>query len=248
MKKITFLLLCLASFCFVNAQTTIVGWTFDGGLNSNLGQTGVALTSPGTGMAPFASGVGCGQEAIANSWSAGDAWQTASFNASGFTSVNVSADQSSFNNGPTGPFQIQFRINSGAWENLGATYSINIESGCNKITTSRTLPATANNQSDIQIRWLSNGGGSTGAGSRIDNILVQGTSVGCTNPTVPTVTATPSTVCPGEMSTLNISGMLNDATQWHIYTGSCGGTQIGTTAGTTFNVNPSVTTTYFVRG
>ena len=71
----------------------------------------------------------------------------------------------------------------------------------------------------------------------------------CTDPTVPTVSATPSSVCPGSSATLNISGTLNDATAWHIYTGSCGGTQIGTTTTGTFNI-PSVgsTTQYFVRG
>ena len=70
----------------------------------------------------------------------------------------------------------------------------------------------------------------------------------CTDPTVPTVTASPTSVCPGANSTLTISGTLNDATNWHIYTGSCGGTQIGTTSTSTFVVNPSVTTTYYVRG
>jgi gliding motility-associated-like protein len=71
----------------------------------------------------------------------------------------------------------------------------------------------------------------------------------CTAPTVPTVSATPSSVCPGASATLNITGTLNDATAWHVYTGSCGGTQIGTTTTGTFNI-PSVgsTTQYFVRG
>ncbi len=70
----------------------------------------------------------------------------------------------------------------------------------------------------------------------------------CVNPSVPTVTASPSSVCPGSSSTLSITGTLNDATAWHIYTGSCGGTSIGTTATTTFSVSPSSSTTYYVRG
>ena len=70
----------------------------------------------------------------------------------------------------------------------------------------------------------------------------------CTDPNVPTVIASPSSICPGASSTLNISGSLNDATAWHIYTGSCGGTQIGTTATSSFVVSPSVTTTYYIRG
>ncbi len=70
----------------------------------------------------------------------------------------------------------------------------------------------------------------------------------CTPPDIPTVTASPTTVCPNVTSTLSITGNLNDATNWHIYTGSCGGTAVGTTASNSFAVMPSVTTTYFIRG
>ena len=48
---------------------------------------------------------------------------------------------------------------------------------------------------------------------------------------------------------LTISGTLNDATAWHVYTGSCGGTPVGTTAGSTIIVTPvPPSTTYYVRG
>lgn len=68
----------------------------------------------------------------------------------------------------------------------------------------------------------------------------------CVSSDVPTVSG-PSAICGGEAATLSItSGNLNDATQWQWYTGSCGGTTIGT--GISINVNPSVSTTYFVRG
>ena len=69
----------------------------------------------------------------------------------------------------------------------------------------------------------------------------------CTSPTVPTVAAT-TPICAGGSSTLTITGTLNSATAWSIYSGSCGGTLVGTTAGTTFVVSPGSTTTYFVRG
>ena len=72
--------------------------------------------------------------------------------------------------------------------------------------------------------------------------------VACVEPDVPTVSATPSSVCPNASSTLNISGTLSDATAWQIYTGSCGGTNIGSTATGTYFVSPSSTTTYYVRG
>lgn len=55
--------------------------------------------------------------------------------------------------------------------------------------------------------------------------------------------------CEGETADLTISGNLNDATEWFIYSGSCGGTLLGSTAGTSFTVTPSAPgTTYFVRG
>jgi len=69
----------------------------------------------------------------------------------------------------------------------------------------------------------------------------------CIDPDVPAVSATPSTVCAGAVSTLSItSGNLNSATTWQWYSDFCGGTPIGT--GTSIIVSPSVATDYFVRG
>ncbi len=73
-------------------------------------------------------------------------------------------------------------------------------------------------------------------------------AIPCSEPTIPSVTATPNPICSGSSTTLNISGSLNDATQWVIYTGFCGITQIGTTTGSTFVVSPTSTTSYFIRG
>jgi hypothetical protein len=70
----------------------------------------------------------------------------------------------------------------------------------------------------------------------------------CTEPDIPTVTASANTICSGNITTLYFSGDLNDATQWAIYTGSCGGTLIGATTGSSFSFVPSSTTTYYVRG
>ncbi|PQJ69166.1 T9SS type A sorting domain-containing protein [Polaribacter butkevichii] len=71
----------------------------------------------------------------------------------------------------------------------------------------------------------------------------------CSQPDVATVTFSPATICEGGTATLNIAGNLNDATEWSVYTGACGGTLIGTTTGTSINVTPtSPSTTYFVRG
>ncbi|PHR31938.1 MAG: hypothetical protein COA38_06940 [Fluviicola sp.] len=70
----------------------------------------------------------------------------------------------------------------------------------------------------------------------------------CVEPTIPSVTATPNPICVGSSTTLTISGTLNDATEWHIYTGFCGITEVGTTTGSTFVVSPTSNTSYFVRG
>ncbi|NOQ70641.1 MAG: HYR domain-containing protein [Crocinitomix sp.] len=71
----------------------------------------------------------------------------------------------------------------------------------------------------------------------------------CTDPTIPTATSAPGIICDGNSALLTISGTKNDATAWHVYTGSCGGTLVGTTAGSTIIVVPTPpSTTYFIRG
>ena len=76
------------------------------------------------------------------------------------------------------------------------------------------------------------------------------TPIAKTAASAPTVTASHSAVCPGGSTsvTLNISGNLNDATEWKIYTSSCGSGLVGSTSGTTLTVTPSANTTYYVRG
>lgn len=78
----------------------------------------------------------------------------------------------------------------------------------------------------------------------LDNINISGT---CTAPTLPTLSATSTSVCAGAPVTLNInSGSLNGAGTWSWYSGSCGGTLVGT--GNSVTVNPVSSTTYYVRG
>lgn len=71
----------------------------------------------------------------------------------------------------------------------------------------------------------------------------------CDVPDVPTITASSSSVCPGTTVTLDWTGAnLNDATTWNIYETSCGVNVIGAIAGAIFDVAPTVTTTYYIRG
>ncbi|MDN5203596.1 T9SS type A sorting domain-containing protein [Fulvivirgaceae bacterium BMA10] len=89
----------------------------------------------------------------------------------------------------------------------------------------------------------------SGSGASADHDNFVYSLPACNDPTVPTVTYSPATICNGNSATLNISGSLNDATQWSVYTGSCGGTLVGTTTSSTFVVTPSApSTTYYVRG
>lgn len=69
----------------------------------------------------------------------------------------------------------------------------------------------------------------------------------CVAPQLFAISASDTLICPGSSVTLSVdSGILNQGTQWTWYSGSCGGTSIGT--GTTLNVTPQANTTYFVRG
>jgi subtilisin-like proprotein convertase family protein len=72
---------------------------------------------------------------------------------------------------------------------------------------------------------------------------------GCTEPDVPVLSSSPSNTCDGGSATITIIGNLNDATNWEIYEGSCGGTLVGSTAGGSFDVTPpALGETYFIRG
>ncbi len=57
-------------------------------------------------------------------------------------------------------------------------------------------------------------------------------------------------ICNGMMDTISISPSdnLNDATQWVLYSGSCGGVALDSNASGVFTVSPSSTTDYFIQG
>ena len=71
----------------------------------------------------------------------------------------------------------------------------------------------------------------------------------CNDPDVPTLSYSGGTVCEGDNVTINIAGNLNDATEWVVYEGSCGGTLVGSTTTSTITVTPSAPNTiYYVQG
>lgn len=75
-----------------------------------------------------------------------------------------------------------------------------------------------------------------------------GTLSGCVNATLSSATVSQTTVCEGSATTITINGNLNNETGWHVYTGSCGGVAVTNTASSTITVNPTATTTYYIRG
>ena len=80
----------------------------------------------------------------------------------------------------------------------------------------------------------------------IDQVTYDGTPCTNTPAAAPIVIASASTICPGTAVTLTSNGTLNNSAIYRYYTGSCGGTLVG--SGNSITVNPAVTTTYFVRG
>ncbi len=80
-----------------------------------------------------------------------------------------------------------------------------------------------------------------------NNNLTKSSSQTCIQPDIPVIGSDNQFMCLGGAASLEIlSGNLNDATDWVWYSGSCGGTLVGT--GTFLSVSPTVTTTYYVRG
>ncbi|MBL4705878.1 MAG: hypothetical protein JKY54_15235, partial [Flavobacteriales bacterium] len=167
----------------------------------------------------------------------------------------------------TDGLDVEYRIDGGIWQQahyfqasgLGPGQHFWYDAAGNGVTgTGDDIGVTATSQ--VFTRPLT-GSGSTmeiriqmdSQGSHeelvFDDILVQGIG-GCTNPDVPSVlSAAPGSICPLANSTLSWTGALNDATLWHIYTGSCGGTQVGTSTTNSFVTGSlAVTTTFYIRG
>ncbi len=70
---------------------------------------------------------------------------------------------------------------------------------------------------------------------------------GCSPASQPVIAATGTTICDGSQLTLSIqSGQLNESDHWSWYSGSCGGTFLGSGPGISFT--PQSSATYYVRG
>src|SRR5665648_681354 len=92
--------------------------------------------------------------------------------------------------------------------------------------------------STIEVRHREYGGGS--------NQSLTITPVGTASSTAPTSISGTTTICLGSSTTLTqVGGVLANGADYKWYTGSCGGTFVG--SGPSITVSPGVTTTYFVR-
>ncbi len=73
----------------------------------------------------------------------------------------------------------------------------------------------------------------------------------CFAPCIPSFTnSNDNLICSGDTTILSVSNTstLNDANLWHLYSGSCGGTLIESNTTGIFEVNPALTTSYYLRG
>lgn len=251
-KHLLMLFIGLISNGITFGQSTVARWDFFSPTNNvtSTNNSGITIAAYGTGAAYYSS-VSCphGAEALANNWGAGDHWKSGALNFSDYTNLTYSFRNWSFSGGPGGTFKFQYSLNNSTWVDI-TSYTVNKTDGCNAASpfTDVSLPAVLENKATVYFRWY-NVSASGSGGNRLDGVEFKGnyTAPACTNPDVPTVTASNS-ICTGNSTNLSIGGNLNSATAWEIYTGSCGGTFLGSTTDGTFSVSPTSTTTYFVRG
>ncbi len=85
-------------------------------------------------------------------------------------------------------------------------------------------------------------------GGTVDMGVFEKSAAACNTPDMPNLIASSLSICSGSVLTISVDAgdELNDATNWQWYTNSCGGTPLST--GTSIDVTPLATTTYFARG
>lgn len=155
---------------------------------------------------------------------------------SGTTSVCIGAAQPSlvFTNPQSYGVQINYNVNGGATQNLfvgaNATTNLGVSTG--------TVGTFIYNLISVQ-----NGVGSPSCFSAVSGsatVTVNALSV------APTTISGTTTICNGSSTTLTVSGgSIGGGAAVNWYTGSCGGTLVGT--GTSITVSPTANTIYYVR-
>jgi hypothetical protein len=146
-----------------------------------------------------------------------------------------------------------FSIDAGTFD--FTSFSVAVFSGANNYSVTNNLSQTVNftgNDGTVVLNWtgitsvtFTRTSGSASA-EDFDDFVYNLSTPSCTDPTVPTITG--GSMCPSGNVNLGISGTLNSASKWYIYTASCGGTILDSTSSGSFSVSPSTTTTYYIRG
>ena len=189
---------------------------------------------------------------------------TGNFSASATSGTLTVTPSNACGNGPAQSVSVTVNTSSTAPTNVSAS---NPTICVGQSTTLSASGGTAGTGSSLVWYSGSCGGTWVGTGSSITvspnsttTYFVRREAVGCaptscasvtvtvnTNSTAPTnVSASPSTICAGGSTTLSASGGTSGTGSTLVwYSGTCGGTQVGT--GPSITVSPTSTTTYFVR-
>ncbi|MBK8609256.1 MAG: putative Ig domain-containing protein [Chitinophagaceae bacterium] len=124
--------------------------------------------------------------------------------------------------------------------NAGGTYSA-APAGLSISPTTGTVTLGTSTPGTYTVTYTLAAGGGCPVVTATTSITVQSLSTAAT-----AATATPSSLCgPGSVTLAVTGGSLGSGASWKWYSGSCGGTLVGT--GATITIPVSATTTYFVR-
>lgn len=196
MKKTLLFFVFIAFFGYLSAQDTIAGWTFPTsiktpsfGLAINSGRfigTEDDVNRPVT----FSTGIVSGDTAAtAIGWNNGvmTKYWIVKFKTSGYRDIKISSKQRAGNQNGGGPknFLIQWKMGTAAWSNLiNDTIQVGNDWTSGVVTDAAFPSAADTSASNISVRWvvaldlnLNGGAVDSLATSKIDNIIVTGTSI-----------------------------------------------------------------------
>lgn len=129
-----------------------------------------------------------------------------------------------------------FKQNQGGTNNWGQTQILTASDGAYNDQFGFSL---AMHQGRIIVGAVYNDDGGTNSGSAY-------IFANCVSSPATSISATVNPVCQGSSTTLSlVGGYLGTGATWRWYSGSCGGTLVGT--GTSISVSPTSSTTYYVR-
>ena len=142
-------------------------------------------------------------------------------------------------------------VNGQTYTRSGSYSSVN---GCHTEILNLTVSASTSNTTTASACgsyvWIANGQTYTSGGNYtfVNGCNTQYLSLAINNSSVAPTSATASStsITAGTSVTMSVGGgYLGTGASWKWYSGSCGGTLVGT--GTSFTLSPAATTTYFVR-